>query len=98
MRERIACVFGSKQLSTLLEIEEIDEVDPQILEYYGLDNKTFDLNRFKLEGFISQPNSGRSCSDRQFFFINSRPCEPIKASNFPIQDFYFLYPLEINSL
>lgn len=36
---------------------------------------------FTLEGFISscEHGQGRSASDRQFYFINSRPCDPAKV-------------------
>lgn len=37
----------------------------------------------KVRGYISNPathGSGRSQADRQYFFINGRPCSPVKAS------------------
>lgn len=38
-------------------------------------------NNFSLEGYISScgHNLGRSSPDRQFYFINSRPCDPSKV-------------------
>lgn len=40
-------------------------------------------NKFQLEGFISSCShgSGRSSKDRQFFYVNSRPCDPKNASS-----------------
>lgn len=41
--------------------------------------------RFKLEGYVSSCNhgAGRSSKDRQYFYINSRPCDPksVRFSN-----------------
>lgn len=35
----------------------------------------------RITGFVSQGDHsvGRSTTDRQFFFINSRPCDPLKV-------------------
>lgn len=45
---------------------------------------------FKIEGFVSEINSGRSSKDRQFFYINSRPVE-LKAISKLINDVYHRY-------
>ncbi|XP_054090702.1 mismatch repair endonuclease PMS2 isoform X1 [Zeugodacus cucurbitae] len=39
-------------------------------------------NNFKLEGYVSSCNhgAGRSSKDRQYFYINSRPCDPKSIS------------------
>lgn len=41
-------------------------------------------NIFDLDGYISScdHNGGRSSKDRQFYFINSRPCEPLKVLSY----------------
>lgn len=87
--ENIVAIFGSKQSSNLLRIRqpiENDEVLTQELiksldtsinvSDEDLDN--LGLNRFKFDGFVSSCDhgSGRSARDRQFFFINGRPCDP----------------------
>ncbi|ODN04620.1 Mismatch repair endonuclease PMS2 [Orchesella cincta] len=79
MRERIVAVFGSKQLSSLIEIKQTDAVPSEILSEFGLPEEAYE-RKYELEGYISQPNQGRSSNDRQFFFINSRPCDPAKIS------------------
>lgn len=45
------------------------------------DENTDLANMFELDGYVSSCNhsSGRSSKDRQFYFINSRPCEPLKV-------------------
>jgi len=45
----------------------------------GEDNDA--VNIFEIDGYVSScdHSSGRSSKDRQFYFINSRPCEPSKV-------------------
>lgn len=79
VKENIICVFGIKQLENLIEIK-LHEPKCQILEDFGL--KVADKNSvdFTLEGHISKctHGCGRSANDRQYYYINSRPCEPKK--------------------
>lgn len=51
------------------------------------DEKDDVASTFELDGYISSCDhkSGRSSKDRQFYFINSRPCEPSKVLNFLYQ-------------
>lgn len=66
-----------------------------ILQEFNVKNVT---NSFELEGYISSCDhgSGRSSTDRQFYFINSRPCEPSKVRI----DFkhYFCSFIDVNSM
>lgn len=47
---------------------------------------------FQLEGFVSSCShgQGRSCSDRQYYFINGRPCDPTRVSKL-INEIYRTY-------
>lgn len=87
--DNIVAIFGAKQNSNLLEIrpciepnetltqEDIKSLDMSIdIPADEIDN--LGLNRFKFEGYVSSCNhgSGRSTRDRQYFFINGRPCDP----------------------
>ncbi|XP_011209746.2 mismatch repair endonuclease PMS2 [Bactrocera dorsalis] len=49
-------------------------------------------SRFKLEGYVSSCNhgAGRSSKDRQYFYINSRPCDPKSISKI-VNDTYHRY-------
>ncbi|KAM7345807.1 mismatch repair endonuclease PMS2 isoform 2-T2 [Cochliomyia hominivorax] len=49
-------------------------------------------SKFKLEGYISScaHGSGRSSKDRQYFFVNSRPCDPKNISKV-VNDYYHRY-------
>lgn len=89
LMENIVAVFGSKQGTNLLKIrppiepnevltqEVIKSLDSSItvsediLERLG-------SNNFEFDGYVSTCNHGcgRSSRDRQFFFINGRPCDP----------------------
>ncbi|CAI6351323.1 unnamed protein product [Macrosiphum euphorbiae] len=69
--ENISCIYGSKQANSLLVLKKVIPVDEEN-----------DIpNIFELDGYISscEHNGGRSSKDRQFYFINSRPCEPLKV-------------------
>lgn len=61
---------------------EISHVTPngEILEEFGLTE--CEASVFSLDGFISTcaHNHGRGANDRQFYYVNSRPCEPSKVS------------------
>ncbi|XP_049874725.1 mismatch repair endonuclease PMS2 [Pectinophora gossypiella] len=119
-KDNIACVFGSKQLQTILEIkpEYVTNIKENIFK--GLSQETEDIEEsvnieeveidlsedsndaepkgdsiassqksqgyknmpkpIEFTGFISScaHGSGRSSADRQFYYVNSRPCEPTK--------------------
>lgn len=49
-------------------------------------------SKFKLEGYISccSHGSGRSSKDRQYFYVNSRPCDPKNISKV-VNDCYHRY-------
>ncbi|KAL1129055.1 hypothetical protein AAG570_013587 [Ranatra chinensis] len=78
VKENIACVFGRKQLSSLLDFKKKSPTN-DVLEELKLDIDAEKM--FELEGYIStcKHGEGRSSNDRQFYFINSRPCEPSKV-------------------
>lgn len=89
MLDNIVAIFGSKQKCDLLEIHQPIEPDEKLTQEIikSLDTSinirdedidSLGLHRFKFDGYISSCNhgSGRSSRDRQFIFINGRPCEP----------------------
>lgn len=89
MLDNIVAIFGSKQKCDLLEIRQPIEPDEQLtqeiiksldtsIDIRDEDVDSLGLHRFKFEGYISSctHGSGRSSRDRQFIFINGRPCEP----------------------
>lgn len=53
-----------------------------VLQEYGISGgSSLTESPFQLEGCISScaHGQGRSTADRQFFYVNSRPCEPTKV-------------------
>ncbi|XP_021926704.1 mismatch repair endonuclease PMS2 isoform X2 [Zootermopsis nevadensis] len=79
--DNIACIYGAKQVQSLMEV--LQKRPPEtMLQAYGISEAlTSTKNPFQLEGYISScaHGQGRSTTDRQFFYVNSRPCEPTKV-------------------
>lgn len=91
MKENIRSIFGLKQLQTINEFVQIKPTQ-ELCEEFGIKVTEKEANLFKLEGFVSkcEHNSGRSTTDRQFFFINKRPCDSTKMSKV-VNDVYHMY-------
>ncbi|KAM8888716.1 mismatch repair endonuclease PMS2 isoform 1-T1 [Synchiropus picturatus] len=91
MRDNIGAIFGPKQLQSLQAFEQVSPAE-NILEEYGLRNADLPNELFCITGFISQTEHGvgRSATDRQFFFINKRPCDPLKVSKL-VNEVYHMY-------
>lgn len=104
--ENIEAVFGSKQVSDLIKIkspfeenltleslQDLNETDSsfQITEE---DIAQINSKQFELEGWISscEHGKGRGSKDRQYFFVNSRPCEPHNIAKL-INQIYHRYNL-----
>ncbi|KAJ1529240.1 hypothetical protein ONE63_006042 [Megalurothrips usitatus] len=77
----IMCIFGAKQANSLLDIE-LQMPSTNHLEEIGLSSNVDTEKGFELEGCISScaHGQGRSSTDRQFYYINNRPCDPTKVS------------------
>uniref|UniRef100_A0AAG5DI07 Mismatch repair endonuclease PMS2 n=1 Tax=Anopheles atroparvus TaxID=41427 RepID=A0AAG5DI07_ANOAO len=101
--DNVTALFGPKQTAELMELKPAigsngklqdldasDFDDSLALTQEEVDN--FNLSKYTIEGFISScaHGSGRSSKDRQFFFINSRPCEPKQISKL-VNDAYHRY-------
>uniref|UniRef100_A0A669QM98 Mismatch repair endonuclease PMS2 n=1 Tax=Phasianus colchicus TaxID=9054 RepID=A0A669QM98_PHACC len=84
LKENIGAVFGKKQLQSLIPFVQLPP-NEAVCEEYGL--KSTDIT-----GFISRCDHGvgRSTTDRQFFFINQRPCDPAKVVKL-VNEVYHLY-------
>ncbi|XP_012878853.1 PREDICTED: mismatch repair endonuclease PMS2 [Dipodomys ordii] len=82
VKENIGSVFGQKQLQSLIPFIQLPPSD-SVCEEYGLSCSEALHNLFYISGFISRCTHGvgRSATDRQFFFINHRPCDPAKVCN-----------------
>ena len=75
MRDVIVSLFGSKSVNYLIPITKCDYDDVTRGSTNQISSEYF--AQIELNGFISspEPGAGRSSSDRQFFYLNSRPCD-----------------------
>ncbi|KAM6156423.1 mismatch repair endonuclease PMS2 [Erethizon dorsatum] len=91
LKENIGSVFGQKQLQSLIPFVQLPPSD-SVCEEYGLSCSDALHNLFQISGFISPGTHGvgRSATDRQFFFINRRPCDPAKVSRL-VNEVYHMY-------
>jgi len=78
LRDNIVSVFGTKQVTGIKEIVQVNPTPEQLQESHI--KFSGEIPAIKLSGFISScvHGEGRNAGDRQFYFINSRPCDPTK--------------------
>lgn len=76
VRDNIISIFGANQISKLVDVNCITP-DEAILTEYNIQLKSTDEIPFNFEFLIStiEHGNGRSAPDRQFYYINDRPCE-----------------------
>ncbi|XP_029802915.1 mismatch repair endonuclease PMS2 [Suricata suricatta] len=91
LKENIGSVFGQKQLQSLIPFVQLPPSD-SVCEEYGLRPSDALQALFRISGFISHcaHGIGRSSTDRQFFFINRRPCDPAKVTRL-VNEVYHMY-------
>ncbi|KAM9336849.1 mismatch repair endonuclease PMS2 [Symphorus nematophorus] len=91
MRDNIGAIFGPKQLQSLLPFQQVFATE-NVLEEYGIKDADLPKQLFSITGFVSQGDHGvgRSTTDRQFFFINNRPCDPLKVTKL-VNEVYHMY-------
>ncbi|XP_033840903.1 mismatch repair endonuclease PMS2 [Periophthalmus magnuspinnatus] len=91
MRDNIGAIFGPKQLQTLLPFQQVFPAE-NVMDEYGLKDTDLPKHLFVITGFVSRADHGvgRSSTDRQFFFINNRPCDPLKVAKI-VNEVYHMY-------
>nr|XP_022314314.1 mismatch repair endonuclease PMS2-like [Crassostrea virginica] len=91
LRENITDVFGPKQIQSLMEFKKFDPSD-DVLDEFNLKVTEDAADCFRIEGYVSKCDHGlgRSTTDRQFIFINGRPCDSVKISKV-INEIYHQY-------
>lgn len=91
LKENIGAVFGKKQLQSLIPFVQLPP-NEAVCEEYGLKSTDLPEKLYSITGFISRCDHGvgRSTTDRQFFFINQRPCDPAKVVKL-VNEVYHLY-------
>ncbi|XP_056392008.1 mismatch repair endonuclease PMS2 [Hyla sarda] len=80
VKENIGAVFGQKQLQNLIPFVQLPPSE-SVCEEYGLNPADAQGGFYNITGYISRCDHGvgRSATDRQFYFINQRPCDPAKV-------------------
>lgn len=90
LMDNIVAIFGARQGTNLLKIrqpleknevltqEVVKSLDSSLNVTSDTDLEGLGLDRFEFEGYVSSSShgSGRSARDRQYFFVNGRPCDP----------------------
>uniref|UniRef100_A0A670KFQ4 Mismatch repair endonuclease PMS2 n=1 Tax=Podarcis muralis TaxID=64176 RepID=A0A670KFQ4_PODMU len=91
LKENIGAIFGQKQVQSLVPFVQLPPSDA-VCEEYGLNVSDMPANFYTITGFVSRCDHGvgRSTTDRQFFFINQRPCDPGKVSKV-VNEVYHMY-------
>ncbi|XP_041830869.1 mismatch repair endonuclease PMS2 [Melanotaenia boesemani] len=91
MRDNIGAIFGPKQLQSLLPFQQMSPSE-NVIEEYGIKDADLPKQLFSITGFVSRGDHGvgRSATDRQFFFINNRPCDPHKVTKL-VNEVYHMY-------
>jgi DNA mismatch repair protein PMS2 len=90
--DNVISIFGKKQMENLLELQPAIPKEAKYTDAILFDNEDanssldisvtdidkLNLARFEIEGYISScaHGSGVATRDRQYFYVNSRPCEP----------------------
>ncbi|EDO31419.1 predicted protein [Nematostella vectensis] len=92
IKDNITAVFGPKQVQSLLPFKQLQPSEEDCTELNLSVVSNSESNPFTITGFISKADhgSGRSSSDRQFFFINKRPCDLPKVSRV-VSEVYHMY-------
>ncbi|XP_046352551.2 mismatch repair endonuclease PMS2-like isoform X1 [Haliotis rufescens] len=91
LRENIANIFGPKQVQSLLEFKQHEPTE-EVCSWFGVKSQAYSEDLFRIEGFVSkcEHGRGRGSTDRQFIFINKRPCDSAKLSK-QINEVYHSY-------
>lgn len=90
LMDNIVAIFGARQGTNLLKIrqpieknevltqEVVKSLDSSLNIATDMDLERLGLDRFEFDGYVSSSNhgSGRAARDRQYFFVNGRPCDP----------------------
>ncbi|KAI0364180.1 DNA mismatch repair protein MutL [Pilatotrama ljubarskyi] len=82
-RASVSAIWGPRTLEHLVDLDLSFhvEVEPAVLRRLGKAPDEGNANEVKVRGLISKfaVGCGRTGTDRQFFFVNGRPCAPSKV-------------------
>ena len=75
LKDNIIEIFGIHSMNNLIKFEQINELTEEIKEEFNV--LATDENAFEIDGYLSnnKNNFGRSAQDRQYLYVNKRPCD-----------------------
>ncbi|ETW76828.1 hypothetical protein HETIRDRAFT_66078 [Heterobasidion irregulare TC 32-1] len=83
LKAAVCALWGPKALEGVVELDIAFEVETEkaVLRRRGADASGASSNAVRVRGLVSRFSAGcgRAGADRQFFFINGRPCSPTKV-------------------
>jgi DNA mismatch repair protein PMS2 len=76
LKDNIIEIFGIQSMNNSVKFEQACELNEEIKVEFKIDCLA-ECDLFQIEGYISncKNNHGRSAQDRQYLYINKRPCE-----------------------
>ncbi|KZV71466.1 DNA mismatch repair protein MutL [Peniophora sp. CONT] len=84
LRQAVSNLWTSKALEHLVDLDLEFEVETAktVLKRSGMNKSSASNNNVRVRGLISKfsVGCGRGTTDRQYFFVNGRPCEPKKVT------------------
>ncbi|KAG1729455.1 hypothetical protein EDB19DRAFT_1938571 [Suillus lakei] len=80
IKASVTALWGSKGLDNVVDLDLSFDVLTEKTVLRRLDQESASVTTVKVRGLISKfaVGTGRTGSDRQFFFVNGRPCNPGK--------------------
>ncbi|KAI0070234.1 DNA mismatch repair protein MutL [Panus rudis PR-1116 ss-1] len=83
VRSSVTALWGPKSLENIVDLNLSFNVETEksVLRRQGVIDKEQHCNAVQVRGLISKftVGGGRTGTDRQFFFVNGRPCTPTKV-------------------
>ncbi|KAH9961814.1 hypothetical protein BC827DRAFT_1202133 [Russula dissimulans] len=81
VRASVGALWGPKQLEHLVDLDVSFDVMPEKSVLRRREGGDVGSHPIRVQGLISKfaPGAGRTGTDRQFYFINGRPCAPAKV-------------------
>ncbi|KFD66677.1 hypothetical protein M514_02930 [Trichuris suis] len=81
IKENIWEVFGLSFFQTLVELVQMPPTENTLNDCKVRDKDLSCINEINISGYVSSIHQGRASKDRQFLFVNNRPCELKLISN-----------------
>ncbi|KRY33412.1 Serine palmitoyltransferase 1, partial [Trichinella spiralis] len=94
LRENICSVFDVGQLRLLMEFVQTVPNEETLEQYLVKNFDPAEIDKIKIVGFVSSVQQGRSSGDRQFTYVNNRPCEIRKITQLVNEVYHQFNPVQ----